>query len=100
MGLTKSIDLGICGDAGMASKSLLERLCSNGDAAAVACRENAKERLEKVCRAKREWEEELTEMSTGDIKVCAKKFIHSFLLCMPYISYIRPYRRPDTHSAF
>ena len=63
VGRTKDIDVGICGDAGLAASEILSLLQSGSD---VACRANAAERLVKLESIRAEWEAELDAKATAN----------------------------------
>eukprot|EP00095_Tigriopus_kingsejongensis_P004132 maker-scaffold122_size333723-snap-gene-2.38 protein:Tk04132 transcript:maker-scaffold122_size333723-snap-gene-2.38-mRNA-1 annotation:"acetolactate synthase large subunit" len=58
LGLTKDIDIGICGDARMAAQSLLE-ICGDSP----QCLNTAQVRVQKAQDERQKWEDELTELS-------------------------------------
>ena len=64
LGLTKDIDIGICGDAKLASLELATLLKAKGGE--VECLKSAEERLAKAAKAKETWEAELTSWSKTD----------------------------------
>lgn len=57
LGLVKKISVGICGDAGAASRSLLDRLASQ----TLVCDATKQQRAEKIAVEKAAWEKELDE---------------------------------------
>ena len=60
LGLTKDIDVGICGDSALAAQALTARLASKAE---VRCRSSADARAAKARAAREEWERELTKMA-------------------------------------
>lgn len=61
LGLTKDIDIGICGDAKLAAEALWTHLAEMKP----ACQENAAARVESAQKIRAEWENELTNMSVS-----------------------------------
>lgn len=61
LGLTKDIDIGICGDAKLAAETLAAHLQSM----TPACQATAASRLQKAQKIRDEWETELTNMSVS-----------------------------------
>ena len=57
LGLVKKISVGICGDAGAAATSLLQRL----DGKTLSCDENREQRAAEISAEKASWEQELDE---------------------------------------
>ena len=57
LGLVKKISVGICGDAGAAAKSLLQRL----DGKTLACDATEEQRADEIKKQKDAWEQELDE---------------------------------------
>ncbi len=57
LGLVKEISVGVCGDAKSAAKDLLSRLQNR----AMACRDNAEQRVSEIKSQKEAWEAELDE---------------------------------------
>jgi len=62
VGRTKDVDVGICGDAGLAASEIFDQLQS-GD---VACRDNAADRLSRLEMLRTEWEAELDAMAVAN----------------------------------
>ncbi len=61
LGLTKDIDVGICGDAKLAGEALISNLSS----LSPACLSNSAERVQKAQAARSAWEDELSGMSVS-----------------------------------
>merc|ERR1711998_462769 len=60
LGLTRPVDLGICGDARLAAAGLLQRLQGKGG---LACSSTKADREAKTAQYKTEWEAKLDEMT-------------------------------------
>ena len=61
IGLVKQITVGICGDAGDAATSILERLKNREK---IACMQNRDSRIEEIASEKQSWEIELNEWNS------------------------------------
>eukprot|EP01060_Flectonema_neradi_P019489 TRINITY_DN2665_c0_g1_i1.p1 TRINITY_DN2665_c0_g1~~TRINITY_DN2665_c0_g1_i1.p1 ORF type:complete len:647 (+),score=173.27 TRINITY_DN2665_c0_g1_i1:99-1943(+) len=64
IGRCKDVEVGICGDATLATEELFAQLKGMDN---IKCLENTAERLAKVKESKEVWEAELTEMSNANI---------------------------------
>ena len=64
IGRCKDVEVGICGDAGLAVDEILDQLTGES----VQCLSNSSERLDNIAESKREWEEELNEMANANIQ--------------------------------
>ena len=61
LGLTKDIDIGICGDAKLASEAIIAHLATMKP----VCLETKDDRIQKATQIRNQWEEELTGISVS-----------------------------------
>jgi len=69
IGLTKRVDVGICGDVKEAAKALIEQL----GGAELACNANRTQRMERFAELKNLWSEKLGAITTEEVEACTDR---------------------------
>ena len=89
LGLTKDINVGICGDAKLAAEEIANLLGSMQ----VNCLETASNRVENAQKLRQEWEDELTAMSvTTEDRIAPRHALRELEKAMPEVSQIQTLR--------
>ena len=83
LGLTKDINVGICGDAKLAAEEITNQL----SVMQVNCLQTASNRVEHAQKLRQEWEDELTAMSvTTEDRIAPRHALRELEKAMPEVS--------------
>ena len=82
LGLTKDINVGICGDAKLAAEEIKNQLGS----LQISCLQDAGSRVERAQKLRQEWEDELTAMSmTTEDRIAPRHALRELEKAMPEV---------------